>query len=383
MVKKIILEIDCNCKEHAEPSNITRESLISTNDKLQHTITTYKNRITPFYNNKKWDKYKKLSNEYELIFTTPSTKSNISIYNPVSRSFFKMWELLHDFTDAIIPKGQASMKCLFLAEGPGGFLEAVMKYRNTKQDAYYGMTLRADHKSIPEWKLKKFDKSIVTTLYGEDGTGNLYNLQNTHYLVHKLGGASMDLITADGGFDFSADFNKQEDLSVKLIRCELFCTFHMLREGGTFILKIYDMFHHNTLHTFSILKQCFQKIYIVKPLSSRPANSEKYLICVGYRYDQGMSCIGTLMNLICKRAASPSRKHILNTIDLRLLHKIVMYNIYYTSRQVYYIQRTIDIINKLDKLPSNERATEFNTMMSKNLVKCKRWCVKYNIPHVT
>ena len=32
---------------------------------------------------------------------------------------------------------------------------------------------------------------------------------------------SMDIITADGGFDFSIDFNKQEQLSNRLIFCEI------------------------------------------------------------------------------------------------------------------------------------------------------------------
>ena len=39
----------------------------------------------------------------------------------------------------------------------------------------------------------------------------IYTIENIIYL--KKNYSKMDLITADGGFDFSNDFNKQEELS--------------------------------------------------------------------------------------------------------------------------------------------------------------------------
>ena len=381
MVKKIVLEIDC--VDMTVPEGCNREQLINMNCEMQKMITSYKNKITPYYNNKTWDKYKKVSNEYELIFTTPNTKSNVSLYNPVSRSFFKMWEILEDFKkDYVNVDSIEPMKCLFLAEGPGGFLEAIMKYRNNKADHYYGMTLRPENKSIPEWKLKKFDMSCISTLYGEDNTGNLYNLNNTHYIAETLGANSMDIVTADGGFDFSSDFNNQEDLSTKLIRCETYCALHMLKENGAYILKIYDMFHHHTLNLMSILSKCFKKIHIVKPLTSRPANSEKYLFCSGYKRDVGLENIPILKGIIMKKWNGPKKMEILNEIDLYLLHKVVVFNTYYTSRQVYYIQRTIDLIKSFDATPSSTRSAKYEKLLNENIQKCQRWCLKYNIPYM-
>jgi 23S rRNA U2552 (ribose-2'-O)-methylase RlmE/FtsJ len=384
MTKKIILQIDCqetcNCM-----NDVSREQLLHMNDDMHKMITTYKNKITPYYNNKTWDKYKKLSNEFELIFTTPNTKSNVSLYNPVSRSFFKMWEIIFDFQNDLLKSFSLKttpMKCLFLAEGPGGFLEAVMKYRNNKNDHYYGMTLRPDTKSIPEWKLKKFDMSNITTLYGADNTGNLYNLENTHYLEETLGANSMEFITADGGFDFSSDFNNQEDQSMKLIRCEVYCALHLLKADGAFVLKIFDMFHHQTINLMSILKQCFKTIHIIKPLTSRPANSEKYLLCTGYMLNEGREQITYLRNIIIKKSASPRKKQVFENTDLSLLSKIVLYNIYYTSRQVYYIQKTIDLIDSFDDCISSIRNKKYDELLATNYKKCQKWCQKYEIPYI-
>ena len=387
MVKKIVLEINCNDSGSGPEPEGLRQQLISANEEMLKTVTKYKNKITPFYNNKTWDKFKKLSNEYELIFTTPNTKSNVAIYNPVSRSFFKMWEMLHDFTNDIVTQpntekgATTAMKCMFLAEGPGGFLEAVMKYRNNASDQYYGVTLRPENKSIPEWKLKRFDSSCITTLYGEDNTGDLYNLRNTHFIAKQLGEHSMDIVTADGGFDFSSDFNNQEDLSIKLIRCETYCAFHLLKENGTYILKIYDMFHHNTLNLLAILKACFTKMYFIKPLTSRPANSEKYVLCTGFNVTEAMTYVPLLHTMITKRSSSPGKKFTYETMDISLLHKIVMYNIYYTSRQVYYIQRTIDYINAFESMTHQLRTTKHDEVIKRNHEKCKNWCIKYNVQY--
>jgi hypothetical protein len=371
----------------------TYDGLIETNNRFMHMVTEYKNKITQFHDNRCWDKYKKVSNEYELIFTTPYAKHNVSLYNPVSRSFFKMWELLHDFTDDILPQYSndsnnsnnsisPQVKCLFLAEGPGGFLEAVMKYRNNKNDHYYGMTLRPEQKSVPEWKLKKFEglsMSQITTLYGVDDTGDLYNLDNTHHIASELGMNVMDLVTADGGFDFSSNFNGQEDLSSKLIKCEIYCALHMLKDKGTFILKIYDMFHYNTLLFLQTLYNSFEYIYITKPFTSRPANSEKYLVCCGYNVANGHKNIPILRDYItCSK-----NNYDVHAVEVELLYNIAMYNAYYTSRQVFYIQKTIDIICQYESLKQNERYQKQDIVIAKNKEKCRNWCLKYNIPCVT
>ena len=62
----------------------------------------------------------------------------------------------------------------------------------------------------------------------------------------------------------------------------------MLQEtGGTFILKIFDMFLKSTDDYIYLLSLFYNKVYIIKPQTSRLANSEKYIICKGFKFDQG------------------------------------------------------------------------------------------------
>lgn len=375
-VMKLLKDIDAN--DEKEPG-IT--FLLDANRLLHEILIKYKNKISPYYSNKKWDRYKKLSNEYECVFMTPQAKNNVSSFTPISRSYFKMWEILIDFKDDIgfMEDATIPVKCLFLAEGPGGFLEATMRKRNNKMDLYYGFTLKPEHKSIPDWKLNSFTKSQIKQiclLYGKDGTGNLYNLENIDYVADNLEMNSMHLITADGGFDFSANFNNQESQSFKLICCETYCAFKMLKQHGSLIIKIYDIFNTYTLNLITILRKVFKCIFITKPLTSRPANSEKYFVCCDFNIETSKMYIDELRamcnddyhnNAICKS-------------DYSTLNDIVMYNIYATCRQVVYIQKTIDTIEYLENATLQDKNTMITQTIDCNRTLCAEWCKKYDIP---
>jgi 23S rRNA U2552 (ribose-2'-O)-methylase RlmE/FtsJ len=384
MSDKYILKLEgfqgfkTNMQQPSEQSFLKPTFLLDTNRTLHEILIRYKNKISPYYNNKKWDRYKKLSNEYECVFMTPQAKNNVSTFTPISRSYFKMWEMLIDFRNEIkfIENADEGLKCMFLAEGPGGFLEAMMRKRCNKNDVYYGFTLRPEHKSIPDWKLNSFSKKQlkqINLLYGKDGTGNLYNLENIDYVADQLGNNTMHLMTADGGFDFSANFNNQEQQSFKLICCEIYCAFRLLTGNGSFIIKVYDMFHLYTLHVINLLRKAFTSVYITKPLTSRPANSEKYLVCCGFNVDVAQRYIDELRN-ICNDVYTDF------STDESTLNDLAMYNTFATSRQVMYIQKTIDIIEFLDNASMPERNKTINQIIDCNRKVCAEWCEKYDVP---
>lgn len=383
MSKQIIVNLHTNIYEDSENDDVLSE--YNANKKLLDVVTFYKNKITEFYQNRTWDKYKKLTNEYEMIFSSPNGTTNISKYIPVSRSFFKLWEILHDFKSDFSCMESNSIKCMFLAEGPGGFAEAMMKYRQDyhdnkyHNDTYYGITLKASNKSIPDWKYKN---SKLNILYGKDGTGNLYKLENIHHMKDVCGINSFDFITADGGFDFSSDFNNQEDMSLRLLTCEIYSALLLQKEGGTFIIKVFDLFSEYTLHLINLLSSCYKDVKLVKPLTSRPANSEKYLICnnfVSCSYD----VLNTLETIIKSEwsdvGISQNHLHLINNISIKsvFIKNLVLFNTFYISRQIKYIKKTIDCINKFTNGMDNDY---MKNIIDKHIEKVKIWCTKYNIP---
>ena len=60
------------------------------------------------------------------------------------------------------------------------------------------------------------------------------------FFINKVGENTCHLITADGGFDYSNDYNNQEKDSIRLIYSEIFLAMNLQAKHGCFICKIFD-----------------------------------------------------------------------------------------------------------------------------------------------
>ena len=128
-----------------------------------------------------WDIHKKYTNPYEYIHSpTPHKKKCVSKYNPLSRSYFKMIEIINTFDLRFDSK---PINTFHIAEGPGGFIEAIANTRNCSHDSYIGMTI-LDNKNdpnIPAWKKTQSFLQKNKNVYierGKDGTGDILKLEN-------------------------------------------------------------------------------------------------------------------------------------------------------------------------------------------------------------
>jgi 23S rRNA U2552 (ribose-2'-O)-methylase RlmE/FtsJ len=141
--------------------------------------------------------------------------------------------------------------------------------------------------NIPAWKktsdfLNKNQNVVIET--GADNTGNILSLENLVYCKNKYG-SCMDIITGDGGFDFSLDFNNQEISISRLLFAQMCFAVSMQKKRGIFILKIFDCFMEHSVDILYILSSFYDKVYIIKPQTSRYANSEKYIVCKDFLFD--------------------------------------------------------------------------------------------------
>jgi hypothetical protein len=94
----------------------------------------------------------------------------------------------------------------------------------------------------------------------------------------------MDLITADGGFDFSKDFNRQEISIANLLWGQVCYAICLQKRGGNFVLKIFDVFYEHTVHILYILSSFYEEVNICKLKTSRVGNSEKYVVCRNFQF---------------------------------------------------------------------------------------------------
>lgn len=237
-----------------------------------------------------WDYKKRYVNKYELVFTLQNdmrVPQSLSILKPLSRSYFKMIEMLQltDFYQQFTSVQQ--FKTCHVAEGPGGFIEAFVDEteRNRKAvKACWAMTLKPQQIHVPGWKrahnfLQKHP--FIKIEYGADGTGDIYVSENRESLIHTCR-AGAHLFTADGGFDFTDNFENQEDLVYELLVSSAKIGLRVLLKGGMFVLKIFDFYKPQTHALLYTIAGCFKEWTIYKPLMSRPCNSERYFIGKGF-----------------------------------------------------------------------------------------------------
>jgi 23S rRNA U2552 (ribose-2'-O)-methylase RlmE/FtsJ len=411
-----------------------------------------------------WDNIKKYTNPYEYIHSNISgNKTNISKLRPLSRSFYKMIEIIkntnmlsrYETMYATKPDSKMGIKTFHLAEGPGGFIEALaylrglgyQRYsynekntgggggggggggsgdyssppihilkRNTDfhdeymkeqdylkvsrrifdsqkeitgggatsatgtvyaNDRYYGMTLVNDDPICPGWKktrafLESHPNVIIEN--GADKTGNLISLNNFIYCSEKYKN-TMDIVTADGGFDFSLDFNQQENMATQLIFCEVFYALAVQKQGGSFILKIFDVFHKTTVDILYILSYYYNNVSIMKPYTSRVANSEKYIICQGFKVTDSHAIIKQFVGVFPSLLSGVLSSFLSFHHDLYYLNRIEEMNAMVSFQQIENITSTLSIITNhrnAEKLEQYKRA---------NVNKCIAWCEKYDIPY--
>ena len=357
------------------PSTQQRENFRKINTDLKNKIMEQKNCIQ---NNEQWDDAKRQMNDFENIYSSSRKHLKVCQKKTASRAYFKLWEILRDFHDEIFTKN--SKTSAHLCEGPGGFCECIVQYKNDFEipiKQMFGITLLVQstdgENRVPFWKLSKDYCATHNILLNKrnDNIGDFYSFECINKFIKKCGLSSCDLITADGGFDFSVDFNHQEENFMRLLLSEIYTAVSIQRIGGTFIVKVFDTFTEETMCLISILRIMYEKVYFIKPFTSRPANSEKYLVCINYK-NVKLDIINDCKNEVINQKGI--MKSLGKYLDVEVLSRITVYNTYYTARQIKHLQKTLTYVTNPCVLRENP-----NELDRAQFSKCEKWCEKYKI----
>lgn len=362
--------------------NMNEDCELFISHSLSYYLNNIKEQITDIEH--EWDIIKRYTNPYEFIHTNiPDKNKCVAKYKPLSRSYFKMIEIIKLFNIDELYK-ERNIKSFHLAEGPGGFIEALIHIRNNSNDKLYGMTIidnNNNNYNIPSWKksqqfLKKNKNVIIEN--GSTGTGDLLNVSNLEYCYEKYK-HSMDIITGDGGFDFSENFNKQEINIVNLLYSQICYALAMQSHGGCFILKIFDCFRANTVDLIYLLSSFYSKVYIIKPHTSRYGNSEKYIVCKFFLFGNNDNNDKDIFQYIYKslKLITNSNGYIHRLLNINIptyfLNKLQEYNAIFGQQQLENIAYTISLIK------NNDKDTKKQHMIKTNTIKCIHWCEKYDV----
>nr|QBK91195.1 MAG: FtsJ-like methyltransferase [Pithovirus LCPAC202] len=201
-----------------------------------------------------------------------------------------------------------------LAGAPGGFTEYI-QYRFP--DSYgYGMSIETDKKSL-QWNTRSINMSLFN-IYKGDGSGDLIvnadamaewilnkapMYDKTPIAKHRRG-KNVDLVLADGSIDPKGKEKTQERYNFPLLVAETLTALQILWEGGNFFIKFTNLSTEYTADLILLISNLFESTYLFKPISSRPGNSEFYLIAKGYLGIPPASKTIDLLRLVIKKHRS-------------------------------------------------------------------------------
>lgn len=320
----------------------------------------------------------------------------------LSRGFYKLWEILMLFD--LIDVKSSNFVSAHLAEGPGSFIQAVMFYRDmfcanvSKNDKYHAITLHPEDTGGPEhipeleekfvefYKKEKPQRFILhktSTKAQSGGNPKKDNGDITNPKTIKLFGGDFtekaDLVTGDGGFDWINE-NVQEQEAFKLIIAQIATAFKVQKKGGSFVLKMFETFAKTSVKFVAILCDLYEHVYFVKPLTSRPSNSEKYAVCKGFKFDDKQKEYKDIEKkfdeLVKSLHKNAEIKNPLKLVDIfpdfivpkKILHKIIHANRLISNQQLKSINEIVAFIKR--EIYSGD---EYHTKKEEQIEGAKYW----------
>ncbi|KAI3384060.1 hypothetical protein SNEBB_000274 [Seison nebaliae] len=279
-----------NLFREGKPITRLEEEPINCDKNLLIDLLKYKTMLDPI-DKKKCFEARRRTNVYEDL--------GKSIF--MNRAALKMFELdlkcSHNLTHSNLEENENKLKPFYFADfcaGPGGFSEYVLHRRSNSNSNHnwltkgFGFTLKFP--SYNDFRLEKFRAASTESFecfYGEDNSGNIFLEKNRESFIKFVERYSeknyCQLCMADGGFDVSGFENIQEIMSKELYTCEMYLALSLLADEGNFVCKFFDVVTKYSNSLIFLMSLCFESICLFKPITSRPANTERFFIGRKYK----------------------------------------------------------------------------------------------------
>ena len=365
-------------------------------------LNEHRNKIDKI-NTDVWKKVRWYINDYDFLVKDPV----------INRAFYKYWEIVNVFNIFDIYKeNDVIFHC---AEAPGGFIQGsniflqlennikpdikvteidedgfqVVSKRKKKVEKSYKIYTISLNKDLPQYKtynLPSYNKRVINknvcVTFGKDNTGDINNLENIHYIKNNIKGDGCYLVTADGGFDEGTEFNNKEQLHYLLILNEIYSALCLQRQGGFFILKVFDIFTTTSVHLLYLLNLVYSEVYIYKPKTSRPTNSEKYIVCKNFKLQDRTSFLIKLRQLSEELTKQPTKNKyasftLFDTIPETFIENIKYMNTHLLNKQSIYLEKAIELCDNKDFIKNYE--LELENSLDKRRRVFKEWSSLYNL----
>ncbi len=311
----------------------------------------------------------------------------------INRAYYKMREFIDFFDNSMFPK--TNMKVACIAESPGGFIQALLDQRtcdpknpdiitgiyddittisigigmNTPYKQLYDklrsqpdqkcmINIMADEFEGREKSTNQTNLLFIGGVTDSTDTGDILNPENRNRFYREFSveqGGKADLVTGDAGKERDKTQSTEELVCHSLILAEIVMALNCQKQGGSFILKIFDMASDFTVNLIQVLSYCYDEIGLFKPTSSRQASSEKYLVCKNFNIseDELAEIISDLERLLVADVdggdidlnSGKFYGNCISNTNKELEKAISNYNSYYMKIQMQDIENGIEYTN--------------------------------------
>lgn len=208
----------------------------------------------------KVEQYKAKAGKSWRILTEPVIPN--SKREVCSKAYYKLEEIIQS---CVLSPPKSS---LHICEAPGGFVQCTCDEFKDDLEQWFAASLKDGI---------QFKKELLEMSKGSIANqGNILEEQVREEFTMKV-----DLVTGDGSF-LEEDHNSLETVNFPLFVAQADIALRCLNKGGTFVCKFFEGMEPNTQMLLCALTNCFERVSIIKPISSKQTNSERYVVCRGF-----------------------------------------------------------------------------------------------------
>lgn len=277
----------------------------------EEIINRHKDKLTPFYTPERIAETTKITNSMDVYRGVLYKVRELGAQFP-SNAWSKFMEIYTSIAKIIgrdvivkLPAG-TSFTAFCNAELPGSSISALNHLFKTQypnnQLSWIGSSYKPDNvgtqlgdeygffkNNRDRWLIAapEFDGNMMVTETLRDCVSRYraINPDGCHLYTHDAGLA----VTEDDG-----PWKAYVDQERKNLKLHLGCSIvglETLREGGSFVTKQYTLYEDNTKNLVKIYAEFFEEFYLVKPVTSRPYNSESYFVGLGFKRPQNADAL--------------------------------------------------------------------------------------------
>nr|NP_001016817.1 FtsJ RNA methyltransferase homolog 1 [Xenopus tropicalis]CAJ81745.1 FtsJ homolog 1 (E. coli) [Xenopus tropicalis] len=186
-----------------------------------------------------------------------------------ARSAFKLLQLDEEYR-----LFQGVQRAVDLCAAPGSWSQVLSR------------KLRGSEEQSGQVKIVAVDLQAMAPLPGViQIQGDITKVSTAHEIIRHFEGQPADLVVCDGAPDVTGLHDIDEYIQAQLLLAALNITTHVLRDGGTFVAKIFR--GKDVTLLYSQLQIFFREVTCAKPRSSRNSSIEAFVVCQGYRPPEG------------------------------------------------------------------------------------------------